>query len=73
MKIGFFEESEGVKSSTRLQSMVLLLATIGFDFMWAMDNDITGNFIMLNGLLLVASFAPKYLHKLAEVAITIKK
>jgi hypothetical protein len=71
-KVGFFEESEGVKSSARLKSFLVLLFTMGFDVLWVMDNDITGNFLILNGLLLVAAFAPQYLHKLAELAIQTK-
>ena len=34
MKTGFFEEKEGVKSSTRLNSFILLFALIGLDAGW---------------------------------------
>ncbi|KKM79015.1 hypothetical protein LCGC14_1354160 [marine sediment metagenome] len=74
MKTGFFEESEGVKSSTRLNSFILLWAFIGFNALWLHGgNDITGNLLMLDTLLLIGVFAPKYIHKLAEVALRMKR
>ena len=70
MKVGFFEEKEGVKSSTRLNSFILLLAFIGFNAMWLYGgNDLTGNLLLLDALLLVGVFAPKYLHKIVELKI----
>lgn len=69
-KTGFFEEKPGVKSSTRLNSFILLLAFIGFNAMWLYGgNDLTGNLLLLDALLLVGVFTPKYLHKLAESKI----
>jgi len=69
-KVGFFEEADGVKSSTRLNSFILLLAFIGFNAMWLYGgNDLTGNLLMLDTLLLVGVFTPKYIHKLAELKI----
>ncbi len=72
MKVGFFEEKEGIKSSTRLNSFILLFALIGLDAGWLLfvehtQNPIDANFIGFNFLLLLAIFAPKYLHKLAEL------
>lgn len=73
-KVGFFEEADGVKSSTRLNSFILLLAFIGFNAMWLHGgNDLTGNLLMLDTLLLVGVFAPKYIHKIAEVKLNIGK
>lgn len=67
MKTGFFEEKPGVKSSTRLNSFILLFAFIGFNTMWIYGgNDLTGNLLLFDLLLLVGIFAPKYLHKIAE-------
>ena len=72
-KIRFFEEAEGVKSSTRLNSFLLLIFFMAFNIMWIYgENDISGNLIMLHSLMLVGIFAPKYLHKLAEVALKVK-
>ena len=66
---GFFEEKEGVKSSTRLNSFILLFALIGLDagLLIYVQAPIESNFIMFNFLFLIAVFAPKYLHKLAEL------
>lgn len=68
-KTGFFEEAEGVKSSTRLSSFILLFFLIGFDILLSMTDGfvIEYNFTMFNLLILIAIFAPKYLHKLAEL------
>ena len=72
MKTGFFEEKEGVKSSTRLNSFILLFALIGLDAGWLLyvehiQNPIDANFIAFNFLILLCVFTPKYLHKLAEL------
>ena len=68
MKVGFFEEEEGVKSSTRLQSFLLLLFFMAFNLLWQNGgNDITGNLLILDMILLIGVFTPKYLHKLAEL------
>ena len=69
---GFFEETPGCKSSTRLNSFLLLLFFMGFNLLWIQDNDITGNLIILDALVLVGIFASKYVHKLAELALRIK-
>ena len=72
-KVGFFEEKEGVKSSTRLNSFILLLFFIAFNLMWINGgNDLTGNLLLLDALVLVGVFTPKYLHKLAESKINAK-
>jgi hypothetical protein len=66
-KIGFFEEDVNVKSSTRLNSFLLLLFFIGFNIMWLYGkNSFEGNFLLFNALVLVGVFAPKYLHKIVE-------
>lgn len=69
MKIGFFEESEGIKSSTRLNSFILLFFLMAFDIILALTKEfsIDYNFILLNMILLLAVFTPKYLHKIAEM------
>lgn len=69
MKVGFFEEKEGIKSSTRLNSFILLFFLMGFDAMLTTLANfvIDANFISFNLLILIAIFAPKYLHKLAEL------
>ena len=75
MKIGFFEEKEGVKSSTRLFSFILLLSLIAINVMlvYTQGFAIDYNFIMFNFLMLIGVFAPKYLHKLAENKLNINK
>ena len=73
-KVGFFEEEEGVKSSTRLNSFILLIALIGFNAMWLYGgNDLTGNLLFFDALLLVGIFAPKYLHKIVESKLPISE
>ena len=66
---GFFEEKEGIKSSTRLNSFILLFFLMGFDAMMVtLDGfSIDSNFIAFNFLLLIGIFTPKFLHKLAEL------
>lgn len=66
--VGFFEEKEGVKSSTRLNSFLLLLFVFVFDVVLSQTEGfkIEYNFILFNFIMLIAVFAPKYLHKLAE-------
>ncbi len=74
MKTGFFEESPGVKSSTRLNSFLLLWFLMGFNIMWLLaENGIDGNFLMFNGLFLIGVFTPKYLHKIAESKLNVNK
>jgi len=69
-KTGFFEEKPGVKSSTRLNSFLLLLFTMAFNMLWINGgNDLTGNLLIFDTLLLVGIFAPKYLHKIAELKL----
>ena len=69
-KVGFFEEAEGVKSSTRLYSFILLLAFIAFNLLWINgQNDLDGNLLIFDLIMLVGVFAPKYLHKMAEKVI----
>jgi hypothetical protein len=69
-KIGFFEEKPGVKSSTRLNSFILLVFFIVFNLMWKHgENDIDGNILIFNLIILVGIFAPKYLHKMVEMKL----
>lgn len=64
MKIGFFEEAEGVKSSVRLQMFLTTLFTflvIGYQvYMNTVD-------YLLCLTLLGASFTPKVISKFAEM------
>ena len=69
-KTGFFEESAGVKSSTRLSSFLLLLFFMAFNLLWINGgNDLTGNLLLFDVFVLTGVFAPKYLHKLAEMKV----
>ncbi len=70
MKTGFFEEAQGVKSSTRLNSFILLIFFCVVNFMWInAGNSIDGNLLIFDMILLVGVFAPKYLHKIIEMKI----
>jgi len=69
-KTGFFEEAPGVKSSTRLNSFILLIFFCIFNSVWIYGgNTLNGNLLMLDMLLMVGIFAPKYLHKIVEAKI----
>ena len=69
MKTGYFEETPGVKSSSRLSSFLLLFFLMAFDLMLARSEGfvIDYNFVLFNFILLIGVFAPRYLHKLAEL------
>ena len=71
MKSGFFEEKEGIKSSTRLNSFILLFFLMAFDTILALTKgfEIDYNFILLNIIFHLAVFTPKYLHKIAEMKL----
>lgn len=68
---GFFEEASGCKSSTRLFSFLLLLFYMGFNVAYIIKTTclIDFNFIFYNTIILIGIFAPKYLHKLAEMKL----
>jgi hypothetical protein len=68
-KVGFFDEKKkGVRSSTRLNSFILLFFMMGFNILLSQTEGfkIDSSFIVFNFLLLIGIFAPKYLHKIAE-------
>ena len=68
-KVGFFYETENVKSSTRLNSFLLLLCFFVLNIIFFLGGEpIEMNFIIFDFVLLIGIFAPKYLHKLAELA-----
>ena len=76
MKVGFFEEAEGIKSSMRLMSFLLLLFVFAFDIGFIVGQiqlgkvpQIDMNFITINLVFLIGVFAPKYLQKLAELKL----
>ncbi len=68
-KTGFFEEQPGRKSSTRLNSFLLLIFFMVFNLYYVISNScgLNADFIMFDVLMLTAVFAPKYLHKVAEL------
>lgn len=70
-KVGYFEELPGVKSSTRVNSFILLLFMMFFDVLLALTPGfILGyNFVLFNLVLLIGIFAPKYLQKILESKI----
>jgi len=73
-KVGFFEESAGVKSSTRLNSFILLVFFIVFNIMWINGNNpIDGNMLIFDLICLVGVFTPKYLHKIVEKKVELTK
>ena len=69
MKVGYFEESEGIKSSTRLFSFFTLLMLFGLDVLLVTTPGfkVETYFIIFNLVILIAVFTPKYLHKIAEL------
>lgn len=80
--VGFFEEKEGVKSSMRLMSFLLLMFMFVFDFGYlagqvqinlalqkAVQLQIDWNFMLMNFIFLIGVFAPKYLQKIAELKL----
>lgn len=68
-KIGFFEESEGVRSMTRLMSFLLLIFFFLLNAIYFMGNgQVDYNFISFDFMLLLAIFTPKLIQKYAEVA-----
>lgn len=70
-KTKYFEERPGVKSSTRLNSFILLMFTMAFDVMLALTPGfvIGYNFVLLNLVMLTGVFAPKQLQKVVEAKI----
>ncbi len=70
-KVGFLEEKPGVKSSTRLFSLLLLCFTFYFDYILIGKGtfDISAEFIGFNIIMLIGVFAPKYLQKIAEMKL----
>lgn len=76
MKVGFFSESEGVKSSMRLMSFLVFWLLVGIDYLVlergfykdkAYDMMFVVFFIAVNLIFLVAVFFPKYLQKIIEL------
>ena len=66
-KVGFFYEKPGVKSSTRLNSFILLWAFILFNLIYFFNSGaIEMNFILFDFVMLIGIFIPKYLAKIAE-------
>ena len=70
-KTGYFEERPGVKSSTRVNSLILLMFMMIFDVLLALTPAfVLGyNFVLFNLVLLIAVFTPKYLQKILESRI----
>lgn len=70
-EIGFLEERPGVKSSTRLYSLLLLIFLFIFDIGLVISNDgcLDYNFVFFNFVGLLGVFAPKALHKIAEMKL----
>ena len=69
MKIGFFEEELGVRSMTRLMSILTLIFAFLFTWYYLIvdDKPIDTMFITFFTLLICAAFVPKYLQKIAEL------
>lgn len=72
MKIGFFEESEGVKSMARLQMAFCTLVAAGFTFAewWDKHTGISENMDTATLLMLwIIAVSPKLLQKFAEAKV----
>ena len=66
MKVGFFEETEGVKSSMRLMSFVSLLTSIAISIISVLNNQLDSNVLILISSFIIGAFAPKSIQKFAE-------
>ena len=66
MKIGYFEEEEGVKSSMRLMSFISLLTAIVISIISVINNQLDSNILILISSFIVGAFAPKSVQKFAE-------
>ena len=66
MKIGYFEEAEGVKSSMRLMCFIALITGILLSFFIIWQKQLDVNSITLITIWVVAAFAPKAVQKYAE-------
>jgi hypothetical protein len=66
MKVGYFEESEGVKSSMRLNSFIALWASIALSLFALATKQLDVNVLGLITVFLVGAFAPKAVQKFAE-------
>lgn len=67
--IGFFEEKPGVKSSERLKSFLIVLATLAFIYCFViwLKKDPTTEFNFLVLIMFMAGVAPTGLRKIAEI------
>lgn len=65
MKVGFFEEAEGVKSSVRVMSYQSWWASFIFGVLTILTQDL--NALYLTVLFILAAFAPKSVQKFAEL------
>jgi len=69
-KTGFFEEAPGKRSMMRLNSFILMFTFIGVNAIYFLNKDIIEmNFIILDFIMLLGIFVPKYLQKFAETGI----
>lgn len=66
-KVGMFDEEQGVVSSTRVKSMLCLVASIAFGAFDVWRPSADG--IILCALFLVAAFFPQYLKQLVEMKV----
>lgn len=69
MKIGFFEEAEGVKSSLRLMSFLSFIVSVAFSFIAFQFEHIGSEHLTIIFGFLVGAFAPKVVQKFAEEKI----
>lgn len=66
MKTGFFEETEGVRSSIRLMSFISLFIAAGVACFSIWTKQLDANVIAIVTLFIVAAFVPKAIQKYAE-------
>lgn len=76
-KIGFFEKYEKnsqmiEKSSTKLQSFIMMFFFFGFVFLYTKDNQITIEFITFALILLTAIIAPKHIKDFGDIKDKLK-
>jgi len=71
-KVGFFDESEGIRSSMRMMCFISLMIAAAVTFFSIGTKQLDVNVIAVVVLFVVAAFAPKAIQKYAESDVVTK-